>query len=394
MKRRNRWLRASLLVAFVTFVTLATLLVLAGCGSSSSGTGTGTGGDQAGDDNGSSSGASSGGSGSSSGTSSGAGSGSSSGSGGSSGASSGGSSGASSGGVSDAGTTSSGGGSDAATPHGTSTCLKVGSGDYSQAGPYTVETKAGVDLSGTGDLPTGDAGPTTGTIFYPSDLTEDCPHPIVSWANGTGVSGSQVYAFFNNNAASWGIVVMAADNPNSAGGSFVGSSGGPYNRAGIDYLLKENNDSSSIFYHHLSTRAGVSGHSQGAFAATLATGHPNVEAEVQVEGGGTPKAGIAFLALTGSADTVVGTTSPMMSYTSATGPSMFAEYTGADHTTTPTLGGYAQKNPGTIQFMRFYTAWWRCFLGDDQVACAMFKGGSSCGVCKDPNWTSLLTKNM
>jgi pimeloyl-ACP methyl ester carboxylesterase len=187
---------------------------------------------------------------------------------------------------------------------------------------------------------------------------------------------------------------MAADNPNSAGGSFAGTKGGPYNRAGIDYLLKENNDSSSIFYHHLSTRAGVAGHSQGAFAATQATTHPNVEAEVQVEGGGTPKAGIDFLALTGSADTTVGTGPPMSSYTSATGPSMFAEYTGADHTTTPTIGGYIQKSPGTIQFMRFYTAWWRCFLGDDQVACAMFKGGSSCGVCKDPNWTSLQTKNM
>jgi hypothetical protein len=33
-------------------------------------------------------------------------------------------------------------------------------------------------------------------------------------------------------------------------------------------------------------------------------------------------------------------------------------------------------------------------LADDPVACKMFKGGSSCGVCKDPNWTSLLTKNM
>jgi hypothetical protein len=73
---------------------------------------------------------------------------------------------------------------------------------------------------------------------------------------------------------------------------------------------------------------------------------------------------------------------------------MFAEYTGADHVTTPTAGGYFQMNPGTIQFMRFYTAWWRCFLADDQTACAMFKGGASCGVCKDPNWTSLKTKNM
>jgi hypothetical protein len=382
---------------FFVVSTLTAFLMVAGCSGANGGNEPGPGGTGIGEQsgNGSSSG---GGTASSGGGGTGSTSGGSGGSSGNTGSSSGGSSGSSSGGAKDAGASSGGGDSSTPpTPHGTSTCLKAGSGDFTQMGPYTVGMQSNIDLSSTGDLPTGpDAGPTTGTIFYPTDMNDNCPHPIVSWANGTGVTGSMVYSFFNNNAASWGIVVMAADNPNSAGGSFGGGigGGGPYNRAGIDYLLKQNNDSSSMFYHHLSTRAGVAGHSQGAFAATLATQHPNVEAEVQVEGGGMPKAGIAFLALTGSNDTVVGTQSPMTSYNSATGPSMFAEYTGADHTTTPTIGGYFQKNPGTIQFMRFYTAWWRCFLADDQVACAMFKGGASCGVCKDQNWTSLKTKNM
>jgi hypothetical protein len=387
-RQGGRWLFACGTIA----ATVALALVeVVGCGSSSSGNGTTTGGTGS-DDNGAtlsgddSGGASGGGTTGSSGAgddNGGSGNGGSSGTGSSSGA------GAS---RKDGGAGSS---SDASTPptaHGTSTCLMMGSGDYSKAGPYTVATKANIDLTSTGDLPAGDAGPSTFTAFYPENLNDNCPHPIVSWANGTTVEGSMVYAFFNNNAASWGIVVMASDNPNSAGPGFAGN--GPYNRAGIDYLLKENNDSSSMFYHHLSTRAGVSGHSQGAYAATSATQHPNVEAEVQVEGGGNPKAGIAFLALTGSNDTVVTPGPPMASYAAATGPSMFAEYTGADHTTTPTVGGYYQMNPGTIQFMRFYTAWFRCFLADDQVACAMFKGGSSCGVCKDPNWTSLETKNM
>ena len=391
-RQGGRWLFACGAMA----ATLALALVeVAGCGSSSAGNGTttvGTGSDDngdtpSGDDSGGASGSSNGGTTGSSGNA-GGGSGSS-GTGGSSGK------GTSSGAGTSAKDGDAGSSSDASTPptpHGTSTCLMMGSGDYSKAGPYTVATKANIDLTSTGDLPAGDAGPSTFTAYYPTDLNDNCAHPIVSWANGTTVEGSMVYAFFNNNAASWGIVVMASDNPDSAGPTFAGN--GPYNRAGIDYLLKENNDSSSMFYHHLSTRAGVSGHSQGAYAATSATQHPNVEAEVQVEGGGNPKAGIAFLALTGSNDTVVTPGPPMASYTAATGPSMFAEYTGADHTTTPTVGGYYQMNPGTIQFMRFYTAWFRCFLADDQVACAMFKGGSSCGVCKDPNWTSLETKNM
>ena len=391
-RQGGRWLFACGTIA----ATLALALVeVVGCGSSSAGNGTttaGNGGDgngdtPSGDDSGGASGTSGGGT-TSSGGNAGGGNGSS-GNGGSSGTGTSSGAGAS---AKDGGAGSSSDASTPPTPHGTSTCLMTGSGDYSKAGPYTVATKANIDLTSTGDLPAGDAGPSTFTAFYPTNLNDDCPHPIVSWANGTTVTGSSVYAFFNNNAASWGIVVMASDNPNSAGPGFAGN--GPYNRAGIDYLLKENNDSSSMFYHHLSTRAGVSGHSQGAYAATQATQHPNVEAEVQVEGGGNPKAGIAFLALTGSNDTVVTPGPPMSSYAAATGPSMFAEYTGADHTTTPTVGGYYAMNAGTIQFMRFYTAWFRCFLADDQVACAMFKGGSSCGVCKDPNWTSLETKNM
>jgi hypothetical protein len=276
-----------------------------------------------------------------------------------------------------------GAGGTAPTPHGNVTCLQAGTGDYAKAGPYAVSTKA-VDLASV--LPAGTAAPTTFMIFYPTKLEASCPHPIASWGNGTTVTGSNVYAFFQNNAASWGVVVIASDNPS------VGS--GAYNKAGIDYLLAQNNDPASEFFHRLSTRAGVAGHSQGAIGATAATTHPNVEAEVQVEGGGRPKAGMAFLALSGTADTTVGTGPPTQSYTSATGPAFLAIYTGADHVTTPTLAGWSQKNPGTVQFMRLYTAWYRCFLADDGAACAMFKGGANCGMCTDPNWDKLQSKNM
>jgi hypothetical protein len=269
------------------------------------------------------------------------------------------------------------------TPHGNGTCLQGGSGDYSKAGPYQVAMTS-VDLA---SMLSGAQSPTTYTIFAPATLEANCPHPIVAWGNGTSVTGSQTYAFFNNNAASWGIVVIASDNPNSAMSPFL--------KVGIDYMLAQNMDSSSPYYGKLSTRTGVSGHSQGAMAATSAsTTATGVEALVQVEGGGVPKAGIAFLALSGTADNVVGTQAPTQSYMSATGPSMLAIYTGADHISTPTAGGYIQMNAGTIQFMRFYTAWFRCFLADDATACAMFKGGTSCGVCSDPNWNMLESKNM
>jgi hypothetical protein len=265
-------------------------------------------------------------------------------------------------------------------------CLKAaGSGDFTKAGPYTVATES-VDLAS--DLPSGTASPTTFTIFYPQNMEANCPHPAIVWGNGTGVTGSSVYAFFNNNAASWGMVVAAADTSNA------GSA--PFHAAGIKWLVAQNGDSTSKFYQKLNTKMGVSGHSQGALAATQAASgaNPNVGALVQVEGGGTTAQGLPVLVLSGTADNIVGTMLPTATYMQASGPAMLAIYTGADHVTTPTLAGWSSQNPGTIQFMRFYTGWFRCFLGNDPVACGMFKGGKSCGVCMDPNWGTLETKNM
>ena len=69
--------------------------------------------------------------------------------------------------------------------HGDKTCLKAGTGDYAKKGPYAVKREV-VDL-GMG-IATNQA---TGqfTIFSPEPLEASCPHPIVAWGNGTGVTG-------------------------------------------------------------------------------------------------------------------------------------------------------------------------------------------------------------
>jgi hypothetical protein len=272
------------------------------------------------------------------------------------------------------------------TPHMGNTCLKAGSGDYSKAGPYTVMTKSMVDLGSIEGLP--DAGPTTYTIFYPQPFETSCLHPVVAWGNGTGVTGSSVYQFFNQNGASWGLVVIASDNSN------VGS--GAYHKAAIDYMMKQNADSQSIFYKHLSTRVGTSGHSQGGIGATQGANliGSSCEAEVCVAGGGVPAKTNAFICLTGSADLAEqGCTS---AYNAASGQAFLADWDGGDHTTTETVAGYIAGQPGTIQMMRLYAAWFRCFLADDQVACKLFEGGapSNCGICKDPGWHILQSKNL
>jgi len=266
------------------------------------------------------------------------------------------------------------------TPHGDSTCLQAGNGDYTNPGPYQVGM---MDV----DLGMVDPGQGTGmyTIFYPMPLEQSCLHPIVAWGNGTGVTGSDVYAFLNQNAASWGIVVAAAQDSNTGSGLF--------HKAGLDWLLKQNEDAGSMFFHKLSTRAGVSGHSQGGIGANAGSSHPNVETAA-IEGMSmVATSKVSVLVLTGTMDIVMNVEA---SVPSAQGPMFVANWEGGDHFTTETLGGYIAGDKGSLQFQRLYAAWFRCFLADDAVACAKFGGGtpSNCGICKDPGWHALASNIM
>jgi hypothetical protein len=264
------------------------------------------------------------------------------------------------------------------TPHMGETCLMPGNGMYTEQGPYQVGMMD-VDLGMIED------GQHTGmfTIFYPMPLETECLHPIVAWGNGTTVMGSSTYAFFNTNAASWGMVVAASQEDNTGSGNF--------HKKGIDYLLAQNEDSSSMFYHKLSTRAGVAGHSQGGFGAVQGSSHPNVETAVLVGASGAASMKVSILVLTGTMDIASGATTA-----GAQGPMFVASWDGGDHVTTETIAGYIGGDKGTLQMQRFYAAWFRCFLADDQTACKMFEGGApdNCGVCKDMGWASLMSVNL
>jgi hypothetical protein len=237
------------------------------------------------------------------------------------------------------------------------------------------------------DLGMVDPGQGTGmyTIFYPMPLEASCPHPIVAWGNGTGVTGSTTYAFLNTRAASWGVVIAAAQDSNTGSGNF--------HKAGIDWLLKQNMDSKSMFFGKLSTRAGVSGHSQGGIGASAGSAHPNVETAA-IEGMQMlASAKVSVLIMTGTMDIVtnVEATVPM-----AKGPMFVANWEGGDHVTTETAAGVFSGDKGTVQFERIYAGWFRCFLADDQTACKLFGGGtpSNCGICKDPGWHALASNIM
>jgi hypothetical protein len=252
-------------------------------------------------------------------------------------------------------------------------CLK-GTGDFNANGPYKIKKT---------DLMIGSQGPYT--IFAPDPLEASCPHPIVAWGNGTGVSDSSTYGFYQEHAASWGIVVVAAHNSN------VGS--GAWHKAGLDYLLQQNTTQGSPYFGKLSTRAGTSGHSQGGGGANAGASHPNVTTIVNVQGAfGSAPRGKNFLCLTGTMD--ISPEGCKSSVDGATSPAFLANWEGGDHTGTATLLGYITGDKGTKQYMRLYSAWFRCHLANDTQACAMFMGGMSCPLCKEPGWNTIYAKNF
>ncbi len=255
---------------------------------------------------------------------------------------------------------------------GMGTCLQ-GSGKYDADGPYRVGM---MDVMLPGGL-----GPYT--IFHPTELEADCKHPIVAWGNGTGVTGSATYAAYHRRAASWGIVTIAAHNSNAGSMKFL--------EGGLDYLIAQNKEAGSMFFGKLSERAGVGGHSQGGIAATTATAHPNVVAEVCVQGGGfgVPSR-VAFLCQTGVDDFLRGMCTS--TYNSAAGPSFLLDHQMADHISTPTFG-LTTSEPGK-QYVTTSTAWYRCWLADDETACALFKGGMGAPVCMGSDWATCSSRNL
>jgi hypothetical protein len=249
------------------------------------------------------------------------------------------------------------------------TCLR-GSGDFVDDGPYGVTTST-VSIGSKGMY----------TIFAPDPLDSDCPHPIVAWGNGTTITGGTAYDHFHNHAASWGIVSIVSHNSNVGDGTFQ--------TAAIDYLLEQNQDSSSEFFGKLSTRAGVSGHSQGGAGSDRAAAmHDNVEAINNVQGsfGTPPNSDAAFLCLTGTDD--IQPTGCPRAVQAATVPALSASWDGADHVST-TL----REGEGSDQYLRLNAAWFRCFLADDTEACALFMGGESCPVCQESGWDEIFAKN-
>jgi len=97
-------------------------------------------------------------------------------------------------------------------------------------------------------------------IWYPEEMTEsDRRYPVVVISNGTGVKASKAKAMFEH-LASWGFIVIGNEEKYSWNGFASDMS--------LNYLLKCNENSDSIFYRKIDTgNVGSVGHSQGGVGA-------------------------------------------------------------------------------------------------------------------------------
>jgi hypothetical protein len=223
-------------------------------------------------------------------------------------------------------------------------------------------------------------------VYRPKDLAQGgyC-HPILVWANGhtdnpepnppdcvsSKYCGS--YLMLVNQLASHGFVVISSL-------STITSQGTPLPTiVGLDWLIKQADDSASPYYHHLDTaRVGALGHSEGGFSTSKAASDPRIGATATVSGSAI-NTGIhgPSLWICGGKDTVVPCAGVEKTYAAITTlPAMFIDNLQADH------GGWLYqsgiKGPSIIAL----TAWFRVQLMADTANRKYFYG-PSCTFCTD-----------
>lgn len=288
----------------------------------------------------------------------------------------------STGGTATGGTTSTGGAAAGGTPGDGCTIGAWSTADPAVAGPFAVATEEEVGPQ-AGD-PEEDGTVPRFTLFRPEDMTQSALcHPVITWGNGTGSTPS-MYGTLLRHFASHGLVVIGSNSTNV-------SRGDPKPMVvGIDWVLEQNEDPSSVLYHRLdTTHIGATGHSQGAMATSQASSDARIVTSVPIEGAmvQTNLHGPAML-FCGGMDDLVGCDGAQSAFDAIdTLPAMFANYLSVDHGSWLTFFGDTHTDVEVA-----ITAWMRVHLMGDEALRTWFYG-ASCTLCTDSGW-EIQRKNM
>jgi dienelactone hydrolase len=212
-------------------------------------------------------------------------------------------------------------------------------------------------------------------IVYPKNMTGN--HPIIAWGNGTAAP-TLIYQPIFNHLASWGFVVVASNSGMAQSGREM--------IEGIDYLIEQNNNTSSKFYGMLDVQhIGTTGHSQGGGGAINSATDPRVTctAPIAPSPGRIGQVNGPVFLIAGETDIIV---SPLMiylnSYVFSTKPTILGVASGMGHF------GFL----GDMGNARGYlTAWFMHHLQGDDYAAQAFIG--ECEICDNDKW-QVRTKNQ
>jgi hypothetical protein len=235
-------------------------------------------------------------------------------------------------------------------------------------------------------------------VYRPADLSQGghC-HPIILWGNGhtdnpepnppscTSAKYCGSYRTIINQLASQGFVVVASL-------STIVSQADPATGllpqlVGMNWILQQNEDPTSPYYHHLDTaHIGATGHSEGALATSVVGSDPHIVAIATMAGAtSTPKLHEPALFLCGGQDTVVPCSNIQKAFDAVTTtPVMLEENPTASHGSW--IGSI--KDPYQVAV----TAWMRVHLMGDTSLRGMFYG-ASCQLCQSTQ-VMVQRKNM
>jgi hypothetical protein len=239
--------------------------------------------------------------------------------------------------------------------------------DLQADGPF-----AGTTLDNTG--PAGNY-----TVYLPRELAPGgAKHPIVGWMSG-GSTQPSWYTLLPH-LATHGFVVVASNTTPAIGAEIEL---GKEIIAGIDWILAQDADASSMFHGKLDrTKIASMGYSMGGLATTTIADDPRLTTTVHISGGNMVieriqklRAPAAFIC--GESD--IANPNCATDFEAATTPVFYGVFLGGDH-----LGvlvpPYADRIRGAV------TGWLRWQLMNDSALAAMFVG-SDCTLCKDTaNW--------
>jgi hypothetical protein len=240
--------------------------------------------------------------------------------------------------------------------------------DYAARGSYPVSSWE-VELDSLDPELAARGHRETFTIFQPTILEADCPHPAVIWGNDRTWPGPGRYTGLLEHYASWGFVAVAPHSPNVTEAHFA---------AALAFLEEQSRMPESRLFGKLRELVALAGHGEGAIAASRSSAHPDVASVFCVRGCRAPAPGVGLLCLTSTID---GSGACSAAFDATQGPAFVAAHV---------LGPEEGPVDG-----RLSTAWLRCQLDADAQACALFRLEGDCILCNElGTWHDMRAKNL